>query len=92
MYSKVSVLNNNVHTQIYDSLFVFAAETNELLNNGVDDWVIEVERHWPYNLSVWSPPSHHIRFKGIVLRGDLDSWRNLIENMPSLALIAYYFH
>lgn len=92
MYSKVLVLNNSVRTQVYDSLFVFTAETDQLLDNGIDDWVIEVERDWPYNLGVWPPSAHHVRFKGIVLRGDLNSWRNLVENVPSLTLIAYYFH
>ena len=92
MYLKVLVLNNNIRTQIYYSLFVFTAETYELLDNGIDNRVIEVERNWAYNLSIWSPPTHHIWFKGIVLCGDLNSWRNLIENVSSLTLIAYYFH
>jgi hypothetical protein len=65
IYMNLQVLNLNdfIGTQVHDSLFMFTAETNELLDYSIGDWIIEVQWNRTDNSYIRPPSANHIGLK-----------------------------
>lgn len=77
-------------TQINDSFFVFAPETDELFHNWIDYWIIEVQRNRTDYLTIGSPTTHHIWLERVVFCSYLHCWRKLSQNGFILRLSVHY--